>query len=116
MNSSSQMRQRKGQHAPSSQQASLTRIQDTNWLREYVDVFDRQCIMWAFVKIGGDWDSIRLASEKCRNVCVRCHTAGCNIYQHSQTVHCHTQAKDTASTCVYCRCTAADRKGRGLSK
>ena len=43
--------------------------------REYVDVLDKQCTLWAFLKTGATWDYIRLASEQCHSVCVRCHTA-----------------------------------------
>lgn len=43
--------------------------------REYVDVFDTQCTVFAFVKAGGRWDSIRAASERSRKLCMRCHSA-----------------------------------------
>ena len=43
--------------------------------RVNIDVLDRQCSLWAFVKAGAPWKSIRAAYEKSRNLCMRCHSA-----------------------------------------
>ena len=43
--------------------------------RELVDVLASKCTVWTFVTTGASWDSIRLANQHCRNVCLRCHSA-----------------------------------------
>ena len=43
--------------------------------RDYLDVIDKQCTVWALVNSGAKWDSVRTANDQCRNVCIRCHSA-----------------------------------------
>ena len=45
------------------------------FLRDYVDLLDTQCSVWALVNTGAEWDSVQTANEQCRNVCIRCHSA-----------------------------------------
>ena len=43
--------------------------------RVYIDVFDMQSPVWALVTNGSNWATVKAASDKCRNVCTRCHSA-----------------------------------------
>jgi hypothetical protein len=43
--------------------------------REHVNVLDEQCTVWSLVKTGASLECIRHVNLKCRNVCIRCHSA-----------------------------------------
>ena len=42
--------------------------------RDHVDVFTKSCSVWELVSSGAPWPKIRHESDKCRNVCVKCHS------------------------------------------
>ena len=66
-------------HVPSAQQVSWIQRQLgcelAAFRRVNSDVLDKQCSVWACVKTGAPWKSIRVAYEKSRNLCMRCHSA-----------------------------------------
>ena len=42
--------------------------------RVYTDYFCTDETIWSLVAKGSDWENIRAAVERCRNLCIRCHS------------------------------------------
>ena len=43
--------------------------------RDHVDVFAKTASVWELLVTGAPFESIQQENDKCRNVCVRCHSA-----------------------------------------
>jgi hypothetical protein len=43
--------------------------------RDHVDVFSKTCTVWELLVTGAPFDQVVRENDKCRNLCVRCHSA-----------------------------------------
>jgi hypothetical protein len=74
--------------------------------RDHIDVFKKTCSVWELIVKGASIDCILLETKKCRNLCIRCHSAvtcaeravgilGLKVLERNQSISNYDKARAT---------------------